>query len=77
MSEELKLLEKCEDYDYAKYIYEYRGYIIKKSYFAEDDCTHESSNVYLGDKKLAEFHWSGSLKEAIAFIEERICQNKD
>lgn len=69
MKEELKLIKKEEDAFSAEYIYEYKGYIIKESYDAEDDCTHHSASVYSGDKNLKQYNYGSCLDNAMAYVD--------
>lgn len=68
----MKLISKHEDTFDAKYVYEHNGFIIKETYYGEDDCTHHFVKVYLDNEEIERFN---NLKEAIEFIDkkEKIC----
>ena len=47
MSQDLKRIEIVEEsWDWKEYLYEYKGYKIRETYFHEEDCNHHSAIIY-------------------------------
>lgn len=66
----MTLLSKHEEWDFAEYIYSYRGYTITKDCYAEDDCCHYIAVISVNGKQLVEFHGQDCLEQAKEYIDE-------
>lgn len=66
----MKLISKHEENNYAEYIFEYKGYTIKETCYAEDDCTHHSARVLKDNAEITRFNWLGCLEQAKKYIDE-------